>query len=106
MTTVFVGGSRHLTRIPPSAAERLGNIMAEGHDVVVGDANGADKAVQAHLHAASYPRVTVFCSAEPRNNLGSWPTRRVIPPPRARGSALHAVKDREMARQADVGFML
>ncbi len=34
---------------PPNARERLNNVVESGFPVLVGDANGADKAVQKHL---------------------------------------------------------
>jgi probable addiction module antidote protein len=46
MNTVFIGGSRHVSRLPAPAKERLDNIVKSGFHIVVGDANGADKAVQ------------------------------------------------------------
>lgn len=106
MSTVFIGGSRHLSRLPPEVKKRLENVIANRHHVVIGDANGADKAVQKHLHGAAYENVTVFCSGEPRNNLGLWPVRKVISPQHARGFQFHAAKDREMAREADFGLMI
>ena len=45
MSTVFIGGSRHVSRLPAQAKERLNNIIGSGFRVVVGDAAGADKAV-------------------------------------------------------------
>ncbi|RUV41155.1 putative addiction module antidote protein, partial [Mesorhizobium sp. M5C.F.Ca.IN.020.29.1.1] len=74
MNTVFVGGSRHVSRLPSQVKERLDNVRKSGLRVVVGDANGADKAVQKYLVETSYPDVTVFCSGVScRNNLGNWP---------------------------------
>ena len=49
MNTVFVGGSRHVSRLPAPAKERLDNIVKNGFPILVGDANGADEAVQKHL---------------------------------------------------------
>ena len=37
MTTVFVGGSRHVSRLPAQATERLNNLIRSGHHVIVGD---------------------------------------------------------------------
>ena len=45
MNTVFVGGSRHVSRLPVLAKERLDNIVSSGFNVIVGDATGVDKAV-------------------------------------------------------------
>src|SRR5262249_37357409 len=39
-------------------------------------------------------------------NLGQWQTRYIQPPMNARGFDFYAVKDREMAREADFGLMI
>ncbi|MFK0333801.1 addiction module antidote protein [Rhizobium sp. NPDC090275] len=107
MNTVFIGGSRHISRLPARAKERLNNIIENGHHVVVGDANGADKAVQKHLSDAAYEKVTVFCSGDkPRNNFGEWRTQNIMPPKHVKGFQFYTAKDREMAREADFGFMI
>lgn len=107
MSTIFVSGSRHVSRLSREVRQRLQSLMSKGHDVVVGDANGADKAVQKLLHEADYRKVTVFCSGpRPRNNVGSWEVHSVTPPATAKGFQFHAAKDREMARLADFGLMI
>jgi adenine-specific DNA-methyltransferase len=107
MNTVFIGGSRHVSRLPSEVKKRLDNVVASGHQVIVGDANGADKAVQKHLVDARYDRVIVFCSGStPRNNLGSWHIHHVDAPKSAKGFQFYAAKDREMARKADFGLMI
>ena len=107
MSTVFVGGSRRLSRLSAEAKERLNNVVGNGFNVVVGDANGADKAIQKYLMGSAYDKVTVFCSgSQCRNNLGNWPTRTVEAPKSAKGFQFYAAKDREMAQEADFGLML
>lgn len=107
MNTVFIGGSRHVSRLSAQVKERLNKIIENGHRVIVGDANGADKAVQKHLLEASYNEVTVFCSGDhPRNNLGQWHIQNVSPPKGVKGFQFFAAKDREMARKADFGLMI
>lgn len=107
MNTIFIGGSRHVSRLPSEVKKRLDNVVASGHRVIVGDANGADKAVQKHFHDIHYDKVTVFCSgASPRNNIGTWLTRHVDAPKHAKGFQFYAAKDREMAREADFGLMI
>lgn len=108
MTTIFIGGSRRISRLPAEVRARLDNVMASGHSVVVGDAMGADKAAQAHLHAAGYPHVTVYGSgASCRNNLGQWPCHLVRSEDASkRGFQMHAEKDRAMATVADFGLMI
>ena len=107
MNTVFIGGSRHVSRLSVQVKERLDNVIEKGHRVIVGDANGADKAVQRHFLEAAYKKVTVFCTGNsPRNNLGKWHTQNVPPPKNAQGFQFYAAKDREMAREADFGLMI
>lgn len=107
MNTVFVGGSRHVSRLPAEVKARLNNVIKSGHHVIVGDANGADKAVQKHFHDAAYDKVTVFCSGNRfRNNLGHWEIHKVDVPKHTKGFQLYAAKDREMAREADFGLMI
>ena len=106
-TTVFIGGSRFVSRLPAEVKLRLDNIVESGHRVVVGDANGADKAAQRHLHDAGYEQVVVFCSGQNcRNNLGAWKVRNVSAYPKTKGYQFYAAKDREMAKEADFGLMI
>ena len=46
MTTVFLSGSRHLSRINDKIRGRLENMTTGGLHIIVGDANGADKVMQ------------------------------------------------------------
>jgi len=107
MSTVFIGGSRHISRLSAQVKERLNNIINNGHKVVVGDAAGADKAIQKHMLDAAYNNVTVFCSGDqPRNNLGGWLIHSITPPKSSKGFQFYAAKDREMALEADFGLMI
>jgi hypothetical protein len=107
VNTVFIGGSRNVSRLSPQAKERLNNVIQVNARVIVGDANGADKAVQKFLSEREYPWVTVFCSGdECRNNVGHWDTRHIDAPKNAKGIDFDAAKDRVMAREADYGLMI
>lgn len=107
MNTIFIGGSRHISHLPSEIMDRLKKVMVNQHCVLVGDANGADKAVQKFFADATYGNVTVFCTGEKfRNNLGHWPTHHVEPPKGAKGFQFYAAKDREMAAKADFGLMI
>jgi hypothetical protein len=107
MTTVFLSGSRQLSRLNPQVRERIGNIVAQGFRVVVGDANGADKAMQAYLCDIAYPHVVVYCSGgKCRNNLGLWHVEEVCVPPHIKGREFYTFKDRAMADEADFGFVI
>lgn len=107
MKTVFVGGSRKLSRLNEQIRSKLAEITERGLHVLVGDANGADRAIQAQLRDWGYSRVTVlFVGSAPRNNEGSWPTERVSPPSSARGVDYYGAKDIVMARNAEAGLVL
>jgi adenine-specific DNA-methyltransferase len=107
MNTVFIGGSRDVSRFDKVIQDRLQGIQDVGMSVFLGDANGADKAAQRWFAGNGYPQVTVFHSGDsPRNNLGHWPTRRIVPKLKKKDFFYHAAKDLAMAEAADYGFML
>jgi hypothetical protein len=107
MTKVFIGGSRRTSRLNSEVRARIDRMMEQHLPIVVGDANGVDKAVQQYLHGRGYQSVEVFCMAGScRNNVGRWPTRNVVAPKGQRGFDYFTAKDREMAREASVGFMI
>jgi hypothetical protein len=106
-STVFVAGSRQISRLPAEVKTRLDTMIEKGFQILVGDANGADKAVQRYLADRSYPNVLVHCMKNHcRNNVGNWPTSQVVAPPGAKGFAYYSVKDRAMAEAAEYGLML
>jgi hypothetical protein len=107
MNRVFLGGSRKISRLNEPIRTRLEEIVRRGMAVLIGDANGADKAMQRQLAALQYPHVTVyFVGSAPRNNEGAWETHRVETPPGARGFDFYSAKDRVMAEAAECGLML
>jgi len=107
MAMIFLGGSRDILELPIPAIERIGAIVSAEHGVLIGDAPGADAEIQSLLAGYNYEHVGVFhAEAEPRNNLGDWAAYHISPPDGAEGFAIHAEKDREMARRADFGMMI
>lgn len=107
MKTIFIGGSRDISRLPHEVKARLDNIIANGHRIIVGDAYGADKAVQYHLSDAHYRNVTVFFSGHsPRNNVGGWQGSAIVAESKTKDYQFHAAKDREMAHLADFALMV
>ncbi len=107
MTKVFIGGSRRVSRLNADVRRRIDRIIDQGFPVLVGDANGADKAVQGYLQSRGCQAVEVFCSGgECRNNLGSWPVRTVAASQARRDFDYYAAKDEQMAQEASVGFMI
>lgn len=106
-STVFVAGSRQISRLPAEVTSRLDTMIEKGFQILVGDANGADKAVQRYLADKSYPNVLVHCMKDHcRNNVGNWPKREVAAPRGAKGFDYYSLKDRAMAEAAEYGLML
>lgn len=104
---VFIGGSRRLPRLNEVMRKRVDNIIRKGFTILVGDAPGADKAVQKYLDDKQYRKVVVYRSGDScRNNVGHWETRSVEPPSARRNFDYFAAKDLAMADDADYGFML
>ncbi|MCY4610160.1 MAG: hypothetical protein OXC38_00365 [Gammaproteobacteria bacterium] len=108
MNTVFIGGSRHILLLPePAKHWLLHHVIEKNCSILIGDANGADKAVQKYLANEHYDDVTVYCSGEScRNNIGHWATRCINASGNKKKFQFYAAKDREMAREAEFGFMI
>ena len=107
MTKVFIAGSRHLSRLNADVKLRIDTMIEKGFTILVGDANGADKAVQRYFAAKGYRDVIVHCMADNcRNNVADWPTREIPAPKGARGFAYYATKDQAMVDDAEYGLML
>ena len=107
MTTVFLSGSRNITRLNDDVRNRIQNIIDKGFNIVVGDANGADKAMQCFLAEKDYSNVAIYCSGKIcRNNVGSWKTQKIKVDSKLKGRAFYTEKDKAMAAEADFGFVL
>jgi len=105
--TIFISGSISITELPPDLEKRLTNVIKSGFKIIIGDANGADKAFQRFLADQHYQEVVVYCSRNRcRNNLGQWRCQNVQVPSHLTGRAFYTEKDKEMARLADYGLVL
>src|SRR5579859_6703867 len=86
-------------------ARRLDNIIEKRLRVLVGDANGFDRAAQAYLAERGYSAVVVYCTAgECRNNVAGWPQHTVEYKGRDRGLEFYTAKDDAMLQDADYGL--
>jgi hypothetical protein len=103
---VFIGGSRAVSKLNAVIRARLDDFVKRGCTILIGDANGADKAVQTYFAKRQYTEVIVFCMEDCRNNVGGWPTRNVRPPAGSKGFSYYAAKDFVMAAEAQCGVML
>jgi hypothetical protein len=106
VTSVFIGGSRAISKLNDVIREQLDNLITKRCGILIGDANGADKSVQKYFAEKRYPNVTVFCMERCRNNIGGWQTRPITAPSKAKGFEYYAAKDAAMAQEAKCGLML
>jgi hypothetical protein len=105
MISVFIGGSRHITRMNAELARRLDNIIQKEFRVLIGDAKGFDRLAQCYLAERDYTSVVVYCTAgECRNNVGNWPVRAVDYHGRDRGREFFTAKDDAMVQDAQYGL--
>ncbi len=107
MSKVFFGGSRKLSRLNLEIRTELRKLITNEHTVLIGDANGADKVAQTFFADEGYRNVVVYCmDGEYRNNIGKWEIRPVVSKGEKKGFKRFTIKDAEMSREADYGFML
>lgn len=107
MRYVFVAGSRALSKLNARIKARLDNIVGQNFTVLVGDANGADKAVQRYLAESEYQQVVVYCMDVCRNNIGNWPIHaHATESSIRRDRQYYGIKDLAMAKDASCGFMI
>lgn len=107
MTKVFIGGSRRLTRLSQAVVQKLDAIVAKGYTILVGDANGIDRAVQQYMAGKGYQDLLVYCVNDTcRNNIGHWKTVSVTKDSLNKDFDYYVTKDREMAREATCAFMM
>ncbi|MCY4596594.1 MAG: hypothetical protein OXC19_17560 [Bryobacterales bacterium] len=106
-TNVFVAGSRKISRLPAAVKQRIDTIIDKGFQILVGDANGADRAFQQYLADKAYRNVLVHCMENGcRNNVGQWPSRQIEAPRGSRGFDYYSIKDTAMSEVAEFGLML
>jgi len=107
LTRVFLGGSRKIFKLNNPVKERLKNILDNHFTVLIGDANGADKAFQLYLKENDYKSVIVYCSGNIcRNNIGNWNSVKIGNDTKNKNLDFYMLKDKEMAEQAEYGFMV
>lgn len=104
---VFIAGPRKVIQLHNKILERLNNIIEKNMEILVGDANGIDKAIQNYLASLNYREVTVYCvNNYCRNNIGSWKTKNIFYDSTIKDFKYYTTKDYAMARDTDYGFMI
>ncbi len=104
---IVLAGSRKLAFIPEPVISMLQEHIQVGDSFFVGDAPGVDTTFQQFLARNHYENVEVFSSAGyVRNNIGKWQEHLIETTLKGKSNALHAFKDREMCKLADLGIMI
>lgn len=107
MTSIFISGSRSISKMNAIVQRELSTFISVGHTILIGDAYGVDKMVQSFLAQAKYRNVRVFCvDGICRNNIGDWEIISVKSDSRKRDFAFYALKDIVMADISDFGFVV
>ena len=107
MRKVFIGGSRTLSRLNRKVTQTLDSLIEKDLTILIGDANGADKAVQNYLASKKYNNVNIYCMQNRcRKNLGNWQIKYIETSLKDNGYQFYSIKDLEMAKETDYGFML
>lgn len=107
MTKVFVSGSMKIKNLDDKVIDRLNNIVTSKYSVIVGDADGVDSSIQEYLKQHGVSSVTVYCSGtRPRNNIGHWKIKSIVPAGQPGTRSYFTAKDKEMAADCDYGFMV
>ena len=104
---VFIARPRIVKELDNNVIVKLKNICKNEYFVLVGDAEGIDSEVQKNLNKNNYKNVKVFASnGIARNNYGDWEIKNVKVSKNLSGFEFYAQKDLEMAKEADIGFMI
>ncbi|MBK7901988.1 MAG: hypothetical protein IPJ97_02820 [Proteobacteria bacterium] len=107
MHKVFISGSMSIENLDANVVDRLGNVIESDYQVLVGDADGVDSAIQKHLRSKQTSNVVIYCAGEkPRNNFGDWIVERISTLAKPGTREFFTEKDLKMADVCDYGFMI
>lgn len=104
---VFVAGPRTIKKLDENICDKIKNICLKKYEILIGDAEGIDSTVQKFLNSNLYRNVKIYASQGiARNNYGDWKIENVHVDDNVKGFDFYAKKDLEMAKAADIGFMI
>lgn len=104
---VFIAGPRAISKLNIEVLRRIDNIINNGYTILIGDANGVDKAVQKYCFEKNYDKIKVYASnGIARNNLGQWDIVNIAVEHHTKGFDFYIAKDLAMAKEANYGFMI
>ncbi|MGL5931826.1 MAG: hypothetical protein ACRCY7_02815 [Cetobacterium sp.] len=104
---VFIAGAIKIKDLKKIVIEKLDGIIEKNFEVLVGDADGIDSSVQKYFKSKNYGNIKIYCTnGVIRNNFGDWEVISAFAKDNERGRAFYTVKDKKMAHDADIGFMI
>lgn len=104
---VFISGSLNIKILDSNVKKRLMNIVTGEFEILVGDADGVDSAIQKFLFEQKATAVKIYCSGPyPRNNFGDWAVVSIDTRLKPGTRAFYTAKDLKMADDADFGLMV
>jgi hypothetical protein len=107
MHKIFISGSMSIENLDKNVTERLSNVIESNYQILIGDADGVDTAIQKHLYSKHTDNVVIYCVGEnPRNNFGNWIVERISTSVKSGTRAFFTAKDLKMAEECDYGFMI
>jgi predicted Rossmann fold nucleotide-binding protein DprA/Smf involved in DNA uptake len=59
---IFIAGSISIKKLDESVTKRIDKMISQGYEIILGDADGIDKAVQNYLNIQGYNKVTIYHS--------------------------------------------
>ena len=106
MKSVFLSGSIKIKTLSNAVNARLENMIKNNLHIIVGDAKGADLALQNYFDLQQYRNLKVYCVGAARNNVSNWDMKVVTTKLRPGSRAYYTAKDEVMAEHCDFGFMV
>lgn len=103
---IFIGGSISIKHLDQPVKEALNTLLANGSEILVGDAYGVDSLIQKYCLDKGYKNVTIYtCNYQPRNNLGNFKIKH-ISAKGVFGREFYTQKDISMSNDCDFAFMI
>ncbi|MGL6023894.1 MAG: hypothetical protein ACRC0F_04695 [Cetobacterium sp.] len=104
---IFIAGAIKIKDLKSMVLEKLDGIIEKKFEVLLGDAEGIDSSVQKYFKSKEYKNVKIYCTNnKARNNFGNWEVINAFAKENETGRAFYTVKDKKMALDSDIGFMI
>ena len=109
MSTVFISGSISIKKLPKPVEKSLQNIIEQGMEILVGDADGVDTLVQRYCESQGYHnKVTVYSIDEiPRFKINGFKSKFISHNSDSKQQReLQTFKDKAMTTDSTYSFVI